>query len=822
MKKLDKYLVKSFVGPFVAILFIVVFALCLQFLWLYIDELVGKGLSLKVILEFLGWGAATMLPLSMPLATVLASMMTTGALAENSELIAIKSAGISLSRVLAPLTVCGLLIAIGAFFVANNLVPMAFNEIYTLRDDITKTKDEIKIPSKTFYDGIDGYILRVEQTDRKTGMMRGVMVYNHTRRNGNTSLAIADSAMMKMTDSKDYLVFSMYNGINYEETNSTSWQDTTRQIQRTEFSRQEMIIPLDHYEFQKTEVGRYSSQAKAMRLEDLIEDQDSIRNELNYQRQRQIDELRSDRTLEWNKQLDTLWIQSDRPAFALDSLKALPLDADIAAHDQAISRLNSYIAMMTSFDRESAIPAFTKKLVDIEIYKKFAMAVVCFLLFFIGAPLGSIIRKGGLGVPAIVSIMFFVLYYIVDIVGTKLAKDGAIDPFSGAFIATYVMAPICVLLTYKAINDQSVLSGDNIKAWFKTAKRMIMEKIHKTSIVYMGTPDFAVAPLKALLDKGYNVSAVVTVPDKASGRGMQINESPVKKFAVANNIPVLQPVKLKDPDFIEKLKSFKPDIIAVVAFRMLPKEVWSIPRLGTFNLHAALLPQYRGAAPINWAIINGERRSGVTSFLIDEGIDTGTIMMREQHLIQNTDTASDLHDALMEISGRMIVQTVEGLIDGDIDKRVQRSFIQGEEVLHSAPKLTRELCHIDWNDKAGSIVNLIRGLSDYPAAYTELVGEDGKSSMFKIYRAAVADAASPFAALCAEARPAPGTVISDGKSCLGFAAADGIVEVSEIQIAGKKRMSTEDFLRGFRNPEAYTTTQGTSKDVIRTVHAAEK
>ena len=330
------------------------------------------------------------------------------------------------------------------------------------------------------------------------------------------------------------------------------------------------------------------------------------------------------------------------------------------------------------------------------------------------------------------------------------------------------------------------------------------------------------AALEALLDKGYNVSAVVTVPDKASGRGMQINESPVKKFAVANNIPVLQPVKLKDPDFIEKLKSFKPDIIAVVAFRMLPKEVWSIPRLGTFNLHAALLPQYRGAAPINWAIINGERRSGVTSFLIDEGIDTGTIMMREQHLIQNTDTASDLHDALMEISGRMIVQTVEGLIDGDIDKRVQKSFIQGEEVLHSAPKLTRELCHIDWNDKAGSIVNLIRGLSDYPAAYTELVGEDGRTSMFKIYRAAIADADSPLAALCAEARPAPGTVISDGKSCLGFAAADGIVEVSEIQIAGKKRMSTEDFLRGFRNPEAYTTTQGTSKEVIRTVHAAEK
>lgn len=815
LKKLDKYIVISFLGPFAAILLIVVFALLMQFLWLYIDELVGKGLSLKVILEFMGWGAATMLPLSIPLATVLASMMTMGAMAENSELIAIKSAGISITRIMAPLIVTCAFLAVGAFFTANNLVPLAYNKIYTLRDDILRTKEEIKIPTKTFYDGIDGYILRVDSKNKKTGMMYGVMVYNHSANKGNISLAMADSASLKMSKDKSCLCFAMYSGINYEESNSQSWKDTTRQVQHTSFSRQELIIPIENYGFEKSEVGRYSSQAKAMRLKDLEKDQDSIRTNLVTMRERQLDELRRNNTLKHNRQLDSAWSAKVSCIFPLDSIKGnISLSADILAHETAINRLNGYMSNMLSYEREAAVPAFTLKLIDIEIYKKFSLALICFLLFFIGAPLGALIRKGGLGTPAIISVLFFVLYYIIDIVSTKLARDGAIDPVSGAFIASYILAPICAFLTYKAIKDEPIIAKDKISMIFTKIKLQTLKILHKTDIVYMGTPDFAVAPLQALLDAGYRVKAVVTVPDKPSGRGMQLNESAVKKFAVAQGIPVLQPVKMKDPEFIAQLKKLKADLFVVVAFRLLPKEVWSLPRLGTFNLHAALLPQYRGAAPINWAVINGDKVTGVTSFLIDDGVDTGTIMIREQHRIAPTDTAGDVHDALMELGCKVVLQTVEGLFEGKMDTRVQKSFIQGEEVLHKAPKLTKELCHIDWNDKAVRIVNLIRGLSDYPCAYTELVGSDGKVLPMKIYRA---EADSSFDS----EGMAPGSIVSDGKKTFGVVTEDSLVNITELQLSGKKRMGVEDFLRGFRDPQSYTTTQGTSRAFIEAVHESE-
>ena len=262
MKKLDQFIIKSFVGPFIAILLVVVFILMMQFLWLYIDELVGKGLSLKVILEFLGWGSATLLPLSLPLATLLSSMMTLGTLGENNELLAIKAAGISLQRVLIPLGIACMVISVGAFFISNDLIPLAYNKIFTLRDDIGKTKEEIKIPTGTFYNGIDGYILRVEDRNDETGIMRNVMVYNHTSNKGNTSLTLADSALMKMSEDKTYLTFTLYDGSNYEETNTKKYRDTTLQLQKIDFHRQELIIPLENYAFQKSDSSRFSDQAR--------------------------------------------------------------------------------------------------------------------------------------------------------------------------------------------------------------------------------------------------------------------------------------------------------------------------------------------------------------------------------------------------------------------------------------------------------------------------------------------------------------------------------------------------------------------------------
>ena len=815
MKRLDRFIVKSFVGPFFAILFVVVFILVMQFLWLYIDELVGKGLSMKVILEFLAWGSATMLPLSLPLATLLASMMTLGSLGENNELLAIKAAGISLQRVLIPLGICCAVISVGAFFVSNDLIPVAYNKIYTLRDDIGKTKDEIKIPTGTFYNGIEGYILRVNEHNDETGMMNGVMVYNHTKNKGNTSLTIADSAMMKMSKDKTYLTFILYNGTNYEETNNKKYRDTTLQLQKIDFHKQEMIIPLENYAFQKSDSSRFDDQVKSMNLKQLQHSQDSIGTLDSTEKEENLTNLRRSRTLRYNAQLDTATRNiPTTPFIQEDGGKWKSIKDEIEALEKAKKNAEEIQMSLESFARYRYHHNYTLRLIDIEILKKFALSIACLIFFFIGAPLGAIIRKGGLGVSAIISVLFFVAYWVIDISGTKLAKDGAVGPFAGVFFSSYVLLPTGLFLSWKAINDSAIFSTDTIKNAFKKLKAKIMGLFKKTRIVYMGTPEFAVAPLDELIKNGYNVVGVVTVADKASGRGLKINESAVKKYAVEHNIPVLQPVSLKDPEFLEALKAWKPDLFAVVAFRMLPKVVWEIPKLGTFNLHAALLPQYRGAAPINWAVINGEKTTGVTTFMIDEGMDTGGIMYRYDCRIEPEDTAGDVHDKLMEIGAKLVVNTVEAIIDRNVELRVQKSFIQGSEILHPAPKLTRELCHIDWDGKTRNIYNLIRGLSPYPAAFTEL-SKDDKALQLKIYKS-VKVTGEEYQTMLEQnglSSAAPGTVLSDGKSYLAFSTADGAISVTEIQLAGKKRMAVKDFLIGFREPQTYTTTKGTSSNI---------
>ena len=813
MKKLDIFILKSFIGPFFAILFVVIFILMMQFLWLYIDELVGKGLSFKVILEFLGWGCATLMPLSLPLATLLSSMMTLGTLGENNELLAIKAAGISLSRVLAPLVITSFIISVGTFFATNDLVPIAYNKIYTLRDDIGKTKEEIKIPTGTFYDGIEGYTLRVASRNEETGMMHDVMVYGHKDRRGNTSLTLADSAVMNMSKDKSYLTFILYNGANYEETNTRKFRDTTLQLQKSEFSSQQLVIPLENYAFQKSDEDRFGDQVKSMNLKQLTHGKDSIGNIRAEAKADHLDRLMKSGILSYSRQLDTSIHSSISVPFKYEGAGEWEsLDKEIKGYEKAISHTNEFISQLTTFSRETYYYTYTLRRIDVEQLKKFAVAIACFIFFFIGAPLGALIRKGGLGTPAIISVLFFVFYWVIDISGTKLANDGAISAAGGVFISSYVLFPIGIFLTWKAINDSSIFSTDSMKTWFKKVKMKIMGSIRKTRIVYMGTPEFAVAPLDELIRQGYHVVGVVTVADKASGRGLKVNESPVKKYAVEHGIPVLQPLSLKDPEFIEALKAWRPDIFVVVAFRMLPKAVWEIPRLGTFNLHAALLPQYRGAAPINWAIINGEHMSGVTTFMIDDGMDTGHIIFREQCRISDTDTAGDLHDRLMDLGSKVVVQTVETIIEGNVELRLQKSFIQGDEVLKPAPKLTKELCRVNWNMTTKDIYNLIRGLSPYPGAYMEVSKEDGAPVQVKIYRSeklteeelsALMASSDGKVMSASAARPAPGTILSDGKSWMAVTSGDGAISVTELQMSGKKRMGIRDFLAGFREPQTW-------------------
>lgn len=302
-------------------------------------------------------------------------------------------------------------------------------------------------------------------------------------------------------------------------------------------------------------------------------------------------------------------------------------------------------------------------------------------------------------------------------------------------------------------------------------------------IVFMGTPDFAVASLKALLNAGENVVAVITAPDKPAGRGQKMQSSAVKTFAEAHNIPVLQPLKLRDPKFLNELKSFAADLQVVVAFRMLPEVVWDMPPKGTINLHASLLPQYRGAAPINHAIINGETVTGVSTFFLTHDIDTGNIIFREEVDILPQDTAGDLHDRLMKTGAQLLVKTVKAIEEGNYQETPQNLE---DTTLKQAPKIFKEDCNIDWNQSTQKINDLIRGLSPYPTAYTTL-----HDKVLKIFKATPE---------IAEVSEIPGSIISDEKTFIKFACTDGYIRIEDLQIQGKKRMKTEDFLRGYRFP----------------------
>ncbi len=304
-------------------------------------------------------------------------------------------------------------------------------------------------------------------------------------------------------------------------------------------------------------------------------------------------------------------------------------------------------------------------------------------------------------------------------------------------------------------------------------------------IVFMGTPEFAVASLDALVKAGFNIVGVITASDKPAGRGMKLNESAVKKYAIEHGLKILQPEKLKNPEFLSELKSLSADLQVVVAFRMLPEVVWNMPPKGTINLHASLLPQYRGAAPINWAIINGEKETGVTTFKLQHEIDTGNILMQEAIPIGENETAGELHDKMKEIGAGLLAETVKGILEGTLQETSQVSVLSTQySVLRNAPKITAETCKINWHKSVDEIHNLIRGLSPYPAAFTEL----GDKTL-KIFR-------SENELTVPTSRP--GKWETDRKSYFKFACMDGYIYLKEVQLEGKKRMNIEDFLRGYR------------------------
>lgn len=313
----------------------------------------------------------------------------------------------------------------------------------------------------------------------------------------------------------------------------------------------------------------------------------------------------------------------------------------------------------------------------------------------------------------------------------------------------------------------------------------------------MGTPDFAVESLRALVEGGYNVVGVITMPDKPMGRhGSVLQASPVKQYAQSVGLPLLQPEKLKDESFIEALRAWKADLQIIVAFRMLPEVVWAMPRLGTFNLHASLLPQYRGAAPINWAVINGDTETGVTTFFLKHEIDTGMIIRQQRLPIADTDDVETVHDGLMAMGAGLVTETVDLILSGEVETIPQEQFFKNETELRPAPKIFKETCRIDWNQPMKKVYDFIRGLSPYPAAWTELISNEdsSKRQVLKIYQT--------------EKRPAThtfpiGSLHSDGKSYIDVAVEGGYLRILSLQLAGKKRLSTVDFLNGFKSAEQH-------------------
>lgn len=311
-------------------------------------------------------------------------------------------------------------------------------------------------------------------------------------------------------------------------------------------------------------------------------------------------------------------------------------------------------------------------------------------------------------------------------------------------------------------------------------------------IVYMGTPEFAVESLKRLVERGYNIVGVITMPDKPMGRhGSVLQPSPVKQYAVSQGLKVLQPEKLKNEEFVAELRSLNADLQIVVAFRMLPEVVWNMPRLGTFNLHASLLPQYRGAAPINWAVINGDIETGITTFFLKHEIDTGEIIDQVRVPIADTDNVEVVYERLMRLGGDLVLKTVDAILEGSVKTIPQEELAQVGE-LRPAPKIFKETCRIDWTIGVKRIYDFVRGLSPYPAAWTELYQEGTDPVMLKIFETEK---------LFCEHSLAPGTIVTDCKTYFKIASSDGYVNVLSLQLAGKKRMEINDFLRGYRHTE---------------------
>lgn len=479
MKKIYKLVLKSYLGPMILTFFIVMFVLMMNFLWRYIDELVGKGLTFDVISELIFWASMNLIPMGLPLATLLAAIMTMGNLGENYELLAMKSAGMSLPKIMRPLLVVVGMVAVASFFVANNLVPYATEKMFTMIHDIRKQKQALEFKDGAFFNGMadEGISIRVGRQDKETGLLRDILIYNNSNASGTMSTTLADSGYIHISDDKNFLVVTLFNGNSYDQNRSYNWLEKGN-VQRYVFEHQTNMISMDGFNFGSSS-SDLSRNAQTKNITELTRGIDSLQRVVNSSTAKSYEPLLQQYifTYEPGLVVDSLRTEGCRRAVSVaDSIKELDIYARESVMSHALSMASNSQGMFM-FDEDVTKDALDQLYrYQVEWHRKVSLPVSIIIFFLIGAPLGAIIRKGGLGMPIVVSVVFFVLYYMVSMTGEKMTREGTWSAITGMWYATFILMPIAIFLTYKATNDSNLFNAE----WYFTRLRKIKAFFNKS------------------------------------------------------------------------------------------------------------------------------------------------------------------------------------------------------------------------------------------------------------------------------------------------------------------------------------------------------
>lgn len=477
MKSIHKLVLKSYLGPMILTFFIVMFVLMMNFVWRYIDELVGKGLSAGIIIELMSYAMANMIPMGLPLSMLLAAIMTMGSLGENYELLAMKSAGMSLVRITKPLIILVGFIAVGSFFIGNDLVPYANRKMYSIIYDIRQQKQTLEFQDGLFFNGIDNMSIRVGHQDPETHLLRDVLIYDNRQANGNMNTIVADSGYIRLSDDKRYLLVTLFHGQTYEQARNSQWY-TKSTLRHHTFDLQKQIIRMDGFAMGRSDANQFSN-SQTKDISELQHDIDSLELKVNAATTSSYEPLLKEQIFVRDNsvlpQPDSLHV--DKRGYgnlmAMDSIARLPVREKEEVWDNART-LAKNSRNMFAFDETTAKDALNQLYRSkVEWHKKISLPVSIIIFFLIGAPLGAIIRRGGLGLPVVVSIIFFVIYYIISLSGEKLAKEGSWDAVYGMWLSTFILTPIAVYLTYKATNDSSLLDTD----WYAGKIKAVEERL---------------------------------------------------------------------------------------------------------------------------------------------------------------------------------------------------------------------------------------------------------------------------------------------------------------------------------------------------------